>query len=198
MRTVILLSLLLSLRGFLSCKVLLCEHDQTIGKCCEKGLGSYDTRALGGSCPNNDDLSMVKIAGRCSIILYKEGGFRGPSTIRVGPGLWKSRHIPNNSVSSFRIVNIKCLVTLCEHKNKRGKCCHKGVGLYSIGSLRGKCPGNDAVSFVQIKGRCRARLFQHGAFRGRSASLYGPGSWNAGRGGKFPDNWVSSFAIKNY
>jgi len=193
---IILLSLFLSSRVFASCSVRLCEHDHKPGKCCYKGLGSYDIGTLRGSCPGNDKMSSVKIYGQCSVLLYTESGFRGRAHALNGPGYWNSRKLPNDAVSSFKIIDQGCTVTLCEHNHKPGKCCSKGVGSYDIGTLRGSCPGNDEVSLVKIKGGCKIRLYQHSGYRGRSYTLYGPGSWSYGHG-KFPNDWTSSFRVSN-
>lgn len=193
MRTVvILLSVVLSTLVF-ACTVRLCEHDHKRGKCCSKGLGFYDVRTLRGSCPRNNAVSSVRIYGACSILLYKKSRFRGRAYTLNGPGYWNSRQIPNDAVSSFKIMNL-CTVTLCEHDHKRGKCCSKGLGSYDVGTLRGSCPRNNAVSSVRIKGGCSVRLYTKSRFRGRAHTLNGPGYWNSR---SIPNDAVSSFKIIN-
>jgi len=180
-----------------ACRVKLCQHNHKPGKCCTKGPGSYDIGSLRGSCPGNDELSLVEINGRCGIELFEKSGYRGKSYTLNGPGRWSfgSRTFQNDAISSFKIS--RCTVTLCEHSHtRRGKCCSKGVGSYDIGTLSGSCPGNDQLSKVEILGRCKVRLYQHHKYKGRSYTLNGPGTWKYGRR-TFPNDYISSFKIIN-
>jgi len=192
---------LLSLAFFMAfahgCKVTLCQHDHKPGKCCSKGPGSYDIGSLRGSCPGNDEISLVEVKGRCGIELFEKSRYRGTSYTLTGPGRWsfKSGRFRNDAISSFKIS--RCTVTLCEHSHtRRGKCCSKGVGSYDINTLRGSCPGNDQLSKVEIVGRCKVLLYQHWKYKGRSYTLNGPGVWTYGSR-TFPNDHISSFKIIN-
>jgi len=88
-----------------ACNVTLCQHDHKPGKCCTKEPGSYDIGSLKGSCPGNNEVSLVEINGRCEIELFESSGYQGKSYTLNGPGKWsyKTSKFKNDAVSSFKI-----------------------------------------------------------------------------------------------
>jgi len=99
------------------CVVKLCKHKDSWLNCCtirRRGSYSYDVNHFSRVCAGNDQLSKVKITGRCSIILYTDYRFKGRSYVLRGPGewkagrrwLWKYSHkpFPDDRISSFIIL----------------------------------------------------------------------------------------------
>jgi len=69
------------------------------------------------------------------------------------------------SIGDTIISNPALTVRFCEHGNGRGRCCNKGTGSYPMNVFtKYPCPGNDALSYIQVPQGCSASIWQHGCF----------------------------------
>jgi len=85
-------------------------------------------------------------------------------------------------------------VTLGQHANGGGKRCTLGVGRHGINVFRGRCPGNDHLSHVRVRGNCVVYLYQHHKFQGKRWILSGQNKgWNFGK--CFHNDAVSSLIV---
>lgn len=162
----------------------------------------------------NDEIAHVKVCGNRCVEMWDKDSWQGKywkvCSTTSSAGICASQDAGDGKVSSYKITPHDycddgrnpmcedfCIVTLCEHNNKQGRCCAKGLGHYNIDTFTGTCPRNDQLSYIQINGSCRVYLWQHHNFQGNRYDLFGPGSWNQGSG-SFPNDEISSFKIYSH
>ena len=128
-----------------------------------------------------------------SIVLSQKANekneFANPCVLQTSSALRGGEKVEVKKVKVVRGSLAKGMVTFCDTLSGGGKCCKLGHGKHKKSLTKGKCPGNNRISYISVPEGCTVVVCTK-ACSGKDKEHYylGPGNHTPP---EFPDNRIS-------